>query len=83
MLTCNQEKDNKMTSMLKKAFDEASKLPEIEQNALARWVLEEIKSDRKWDKQFAESEDVLAELAREALQEEADNETSDLDENLL
>ncbi len=72
-----------MTSILKKAFDEAAKLPEIEQNALARWVLEELKSDRKWDKQFAESEDILAELAREALQEKSNNETTDLDEDRL
>jgi len=72
-----------MTNMLKKAFDEAAKLPEIEQNALARLVLEELKSDRKWDKQFAESEDVLAELAREALQEESNSETTDLDEDRL
>ena len=36
-----------MTSMLEKAFSEASKLPDIEQNALARWLLEEIESDRK------------------------------------
>jgi len=69
--------------MLKKAFEEAAKLPEIEQNALARWVLEELKSDRKWDQQFAESEDILAELAREALQEESNNATTDLDEDKL
>ena len=72
-----------MTSMLKKAFEEAAKLSEIEQNALARWVLEELKSDRKWDKQFAESEDILAELALEALKEESDNATTGLDEDKL
>jgi len=33
-----------MTSMLEKAFSEASKLPELEQNSLARWVLDEIES---------------------------------------
>jgi len=69
--------------MLKKAFEEAAKLSEIEQNALARWVLEELKSDRKWDKQFAESEDILAELALEALKEESDNATTGLDEDKL
>ena len=36
-----------MTTILEKAFSEASKLPEIEQNALARWVLDEIESDKK------------------------------------
>ena len=59
-----------MTTILEKAFSEASKLPEIEQNALARWVLDEIESDKKWDNLFAESEDTLAKLAAEALREE-------------
>lgn len=56
-----------MTTMLEKAFAEASRLPDIEQNALARWLLEEIESERKWDRIFAESEDELGRLALEAL----------------
>ena len=35
-----------MTILLEKAFSEASRLPEIEQNVLARWVLDEIDSDK-------------------------------------
>jgi hypothetical protein len=31
-----------MTRLLEKAFKEAAMLPEVKQNALARWVLEEI-----------------------------------------
>ena len=58
-----------MTTMLEKAFAEASRLPDIEQNALARWLLDEIESERKWDNLFAESEDELARLALEALAE--------------
>ena len=54
-----------MTSMLEKAFSEAAKLPDMEQDALARWVLDEIESDSKWDTLFAESEDTLAQLASE------------------
>ena len=68
-----------MTSMLEKAFSEASKLPDAEQNALARWVLDEIESDRKWDTLFAESEDTLAQLASEALEEEGQDKTTRLD----
>jgi len=30
-----------MTRLLEKAFKEASKLPVVEQNALAKWVFEE------------------------------------------
>ncbi len=72
-----------MTSMLEKAFSEASKLPDAEQNALARWVLDEIESDRKWDTLFAESEDTLAQLASGALEEEGKGKTTRLDADKL
>ncbi len=72
-----------MTSMLEKAFSEASRLPELEQNTLARWVLGEIESDRRWDKLFAESEDTLARLALEALKEEKQGKTTKLDADKL
>ena len=72
-----------MTSMLEKAFREASKLPDIEQNTLARWVLDEIESEKKWDRKFAESEDTLAKLALEALEEENQGNTTDLDPEKL
>ena len=68
-----------MTTILEKAFSEASKLPEIEQNALARWVLDEIESDKKWDNLFAESEGTLAKLAAEALREEEKGKATKLD----
>ena len=38
-----------MTKLLKNAFNEASKLPEIEQNVIGRWLLDEIKTDKKWN----------------------------------
>jgi hypothetical protein len=56
-----------MTKLLDRAFKEASKLPEIEQNALAKWVIVELKSEDRWEKVFAGSEDVLDRLADEAL----------------
>ena len=68
-----------MTRMLEKAFSEAAKLPDMEQNALAKWVLSEIESDRNWNALFAESEDILAQLASEALEEEERGETTSLD----
>jgi hypothetical protein len=58
-----------MTKLLQKAFDEASKLPEAEQDALGRVLLEELASERRWDQLFAGSHDLLAELADEALAE--------------
>ena len=56
-----------MTRLLERAFKEASKLPEVEQNALAKWVMEELESEGRWEKAFAASEDVLDKLADEAL----------------
>jgi hypothetical protein len=56
-----------MTKLLERAFKKASKLPEVEQNALAKWVMEELEAESKWEKAFAGSEDVLDKLADEAL----------------
>jgi len=39
-----------MTKLLERAFKEASKLSEVEQNALAKWVIEELKSEDRWKK---------------------------------
>ena len=57
-----------MTKLLEKAFKEASKLRVIDQNALAKWLLEELEAERKWEQMFAESEDILDQLADEALE---------------
>jgi len=35
-----------VTKLLEKAFEEASKLSELEQNALARWLIDEIISEK-------------------------------------
>jgi len=56
-----------MTKLLERAFKEASRLPEVEQNALAKWVLEELEAEGRWEKAFAGSEDILDRLADEAL----------------
>jgi hypothetical protein len=64
-----------MTKLLEKAFEEASKLPELDQNALAKWVLDELSSEREWEKVFAESEDVLEKLDDEAMAEKRKSKT--------
>ncbi len=58
-----------MTQLLEKAFSQASQLPELQQNILAKWIMEELLAEKKWDTLFAESEELLAELADEALSE--------------
>ncbi len=57
-----------MTKMMQKALDEILKLPEGEQDAVAEWILESL-SDRAWEQTFSESEDLLAQLADNALKE--------------
>ena len=68
-----------MTQILEKAFEEASKLSKLEQNILGRWLIDEILSERKWKETFAGSEDVLDQLAEEALAEHAQGKTKPLD----
>jgi len=67
-----------MTRLLERAFKKASKLPEIEQNALAKWVMEELESEGRWEKAFAGSEDILDKLADEALDEHRQGKTKPL-----
>lgn len=68
-----------MTKLLEKAFKNASMLPATEQNALARWLLEELEAERKWGKSFAESEGTLSRLADEALEAHRRGRTKPLD----
>jgi hypothetical protein len=58
-----------MTQLLEKALKEVAKLPPSEQDALAAILLEELASEKKWSELFAQSQDVLAKLAAEALAE--------------
>jgi hypothetical protein len=58
-----------MTKSLETAFAKAAMLPKKEQDALAAFLLEELASEERWDKQFAASQDELATLAREAIGE--------------
>jgi hypothetical protein len=68
-----------VTKVLEKAFDEASKLTESEQDALGEWLLNEMESEREWERSFARSQDLLARLASEALAEHRRGQTDELD----
>ena len=67
-----------MTNLLKNAFAKAAKLPKGEQNVFARWVLEELASEKRWDKVFGDSHRKLNSLADEALKEHAKGKTKPL-----
>jgi hypothetical protein len=71
-----------MTKALKKAFEAASKLPEVEQDALAAAILEELESERRWDELFQRSADTLSKLAKEALTEDRAGRTRPLEDLL-
>ena len=67
-----------MTKLLEKAFAEAAKLSQEEQDAVATLLLEELASERRWNEAFAKSQDKLAALADEALAEFDRGETKPL-----
>ena len=58
-----------MTKLLEKAFAEAAKLSNEEQDAFAALLLEELGTERRWARSFGNSQDKLASLADEALSE--------------
>ena len=68
-----------MTQLLERAFIQASKLPEKEQDAMAVLLLEELASEQRWDAAFAASPDQLSEMARAALREFETGETRPMD----
>ena len=72
-----------MTKLLEKALAEVSRLPKKEQDALATWILEELASEQRWERAFAESPNVLDALADEALAEHREGRTKRLDPDKL
>ena len=67
-----------MTKLLNNAFEKISKLPEIEQNIFARFIINEIESEEKWEKKFSNSEDLLSNLANTALTDFKNNKCIEL-----
>jgi hypothetical protein len=72
-----------MVRSLERAFAEASKLPEAEQEVLAAWILEELASERRWQRVFENSADLLAQLGDEAVAEHRQHRTKALDPDRL
>jgi hypothetical protein len=54
---------------LKKAFEVASRLPDREQDELATAILEEMAADERREAAFAQSQQTLERLAKEALED--------------
>jgi hypothetical protein len=59
-----------MGKVLEQAVTELAKLPEAEQEAAGAWILAELESERRWDDLFAQSQDLLSQMADEAIRED-------------
>ncbi len=58
-----------MTKLLKKAVEKISRLPENEQDEIAKIILEEIEDEKVWYEKFKNTQNELSILADEALKE--------------
>jgi hypothetical protein len=70
-----------MTKLLQKAFEEASRLPEEDQDSFAEALLSDLASEKRWAASFAKSQDKLAVLAKEALIEFKQGKTKRIEED--
>ena len=58
-----------MTALLNKAFSEAMHLSEEQQNHLAQMILNIMSDETMWDELFTSSQDLLENMANEAIAE--------------
>lgn len=72
-----------MTELLEKAMTKVKKLSDSEQDAIAAIILEEMQDENHWDNAFDKSQDVLAKLASEAIDEDNLGMTKELDPDKL
>jgi hypothetical protein len=72
-----------MSKLLQKAFAEASKLSEEEQDYLASQILEELADEDEFDQKIASTAHLLAGAAREAIAEHRAGLTEELDPEKL
>ena len=70
-----------MTKLLERAFEQAARLPEEDQDALAEMLLADLESEERWAQAFAKSQDKLALLARDALREFEEGRTKPIADN--
>ena len=58
-----------MTKLLDTALKKVTELPEPEQDAIARLILDELENEARWQLTFAGSQDLLARLVGAAREE--------------
>ena len=72
-----------MSELLELAVQKARSLPDAEQNVIAAIILAEMEDEAQWKQAFSKSQDALAKLAEEAMEEDRKGETKELDPDLL
>ena len=72
-----------MTGLLEEALAKVARLPDYEQDAFARWLMNEVESEQRWSRAFETSQGRLAELARKALEDDLADRTEPLDPDRL
>ncbi len=68
-----------MTKLLKQILEQASRLPDEDQDSLAAIILEEMADEARWAKAFERSQGALEKLTQEALEEFRRGETTPLE----
>lgn len=69
-----------MTQALSAAVASAAKLPEEEQNVLAAILLEEMESEERWSGLFSGSQNLLEQMANDAIQDFQAGQVQPIDE---
>jgi hypothetical protein len=72
-----------MTRALDAAIAKLAALPGDEQDRIAQWLLDELRDEEHWARQFSVSQDALAKLAAEARAERAAGRATELDPDEL
>ena len=72
-----------MTQLLERAIAQLKTRSIDEQDAIAAMILEELEDDRRWDESFAQSPNLLAQMAAAAMEEYHAGQTQELDPEIV
>ena len=72
-----------MTRPLEAAIAKLATLSPEEQDRVARWLLDELRDEEQWTRQFTASQDALSKLAAEARADHVAGRTTELDPEKL
>ena len=72
-----------MTKLLELMVEKVKVLPDTEQDAIATLMLEELEDEARWEKAFANSQDIIEKLAQEAMTEHRAGKTKALNPDTL